>query len=83
MRVTEYRHIDRRVIIVVFDSTRLVVKDRPVPNGYLIVGYGICLLDKKPSPTVKNQFGQIDPTRYFVRSLSEAREIVKRISESG
>lgn len=76
----ETRFIDRRVALTLHDGNRLIAKARPVGGrGYLVVGYGICLLDKRPHPMAPTGIGKPDPTRYNC-DLREARRVMRRLA---
>lgn len=87
MKIIEHYHADRRITTLLFDGDRLVVKARPVVSGgYLIVGYGLCLLDKKPDPTVPGPLGFVNPTMMHVSSpgaAAKVRRLVQRLAKTG
>ncbi len=78
----EHKWSNGKASIVVRDGKRLVLKARPVrvTGGYIIKGFGLCLLDKKPHPAAPNRAGYVNPQMMEARTLREVRRIINGIA---
>lgn len=84
MTLTEHRYPDRRIAIVLHDGRRLVAKISPLGiGGYMVRGYGLSLLDKKPYPQHRDGWGIINPSLYHAKTVREARRMINCLAQTG
>lgn len=83
MELHEHKFGGGRFAIVLMDGRRMVAKARPVTGGYLIKGYAISLLDKKPHPMTPNKIGIPSPNMFVVKTARQARRAMQRLLRTG
>lgn len=82
IKVTEHKFGGGISGIMAMEGKRPIVRARRAgAGGWIIRGFGLCLLDKRPHPAAPGVAGIVDPSRMWVRDIRTARKIVSGIAE--